>query len=81
MEESRKLRMERIENEMKVAFNFLLLKKINIKSIIKKHSNISDVMEGICEVFDDEYLRLHPDNYSIFNAISDSEFRRVLFRS
>ena len=59
---------------MKVAFNFLLSKKINIKSIIKKRSNISDVMEGIREVFDDEYLSLHPDNYSIFNAISDSEF-------
>ena len=74
MEESRKLRMERIENEMKVAFDFLLSKKINIKSIIKKHSNISDVMESICEVFDEEYLSLHPDNYSIFNAINDSEF-------
>lgn len=74
MEESRKLRMERIENEMKVAFNFLLSKKVNIKSIIKKHSNISDVMESICEVFDEEYLGLYPDNYSIFNTITNSEF-------
>ena len=74
MEESRKLRIERIENEMKVAFNFLLSKKVNIKSIIKKHGNINDVMEIICEVFDDEYLSMYPDNYSIFNVISDSEF-------
>lgn len=74
MEDSRKLRMEQIENEMKVAFDFLLTKKINIKSIIKKHSNIHDVMESICEVFDDEYLRLYPDNYTIFNAINDEEF-------
>ena len=74
MEESRKLRMERIENEMKIAFNFLLSKKVNIKSIIKKHNDINDVMESICEVFDDEYLNLHPDNYSIFNAITNSEF-------
>ena len=66
--------MERIENEMKVAFDFLLSKKVNIKSIIKKHSNISDVMEIICDIFNDEYLSMHPDNYHIFNAISDSEF-------
>ena len=31
--------------EMKVAFDFLLTKKANIKSIIKKHDNINDVME------------------------------------
>ena len=74
MEESRKLRMERIENEMKVAFDFLLTKKINIKSIIKKHSNIYDVIDAISEVFDDEYLSLYPNNYSIFNTINDSEF-------
>lgn len=74
MEESRKLRMERIENEMKVAFNFLLSKKVNIKSIIKKHGNINDVMEIVCDIFNDEYLSMYPDNYHIFNAISDSEF-------
>ena len=45
--------------EMKVAFDFLLTKKANIKSIIKKHGNINDVMEIVCD---------------IFNAISDSEF-------
>lgn len=63
-----------VMKEMKVAFDFLLTKKANIKSIIKKHGNINDVMESICEVFDEEYLRLHPDNYSIFNTINDSEF-------
>ena len=36
--------------EMKVAFDFLLTKKVNIKSIIKKHGNINDVMEIICDM-------------------------------
>lgn len=66
--------MDEVMKEMKVAFDFLLTKKANIKSIIKKHGNINDVMESICEVFDEEYLSLHPDNYSIFNTINDSEF-------
>ena len=47
---------------------------MNIKSIIKKHSNIHDVMEIICELFDDEYLSIYPNNYSIFNVINESEF-------
>lgn len=68
------MKMEQIENEMKVAFDFLLTKKINIKSIIKKHSNIYDVIDSICEVFNDEYLSLYPDNYNIFNVITDEEF-------
>lgn len=63
-----------VMKEMKVAFDFLLTKKINIKSIIKKHSNIRYVMETICELFDDEYLSMYPNNYSIFNVINESEF-------
>ena len=51
--------------EMKVAFDFLLTKKVNIKSIIKKHGNINDVMEIICDIFNDEYLGMYPDNYHI----------------
>lgn len=64
----------RIENEMKEAFDFLFTKKTNIRSIIQRHSNIYDVMETISEVFDDEYLLIYPDNYTIFNAINDEEF-------
>ena len=36
--------------EMKIAFNFLLSKKVNIKSIIKKHNDINDVMEIVCDI-------------------------------
>lgn len=61
-------------DEMKVAFDFLLTKKVNIKRIIKKHSDIRYVMETICELFDDEYLSIYPNNYSIFNVINESEF-------
>ena len=68
------LKMNQIENEMKVAFDFLLTKKADIKNIIKENNNIYDVTQIICESFDDEYLSLYPDNYSIFNAINDSEF-------
>ena len=46
--------------EMKVAFDFLLTKKINIKSIIKKHDNINEVMEIVCDIFNDEYLSMYP---------------------
>lgn len=70
----KELIMDEVMKEMKVAFDFLLTKKANIKSIIKKHGNINDVMEIICKVFDDEYLSIYPNNYHIFNAISDSEF-------
>ena len=31
-------------------------------------------METICELFDDEYLSIYPNNYSIFNVIYESEF-------
>lgn len=66
--------MDEVMKEMKVAFDFLLTKKANIKSIIKKHGNINDVMEIVCDIFNDEYLSMYPDNYHIFNTISDSEF-------
>lgn len=66
--------MDEVMKEMKVAFDFLLTKKANIKSIIKKHGNISDVMEIICDIFNDEYLSMYPDNYHIFNVINESEF-------
>lgn len=61
-------------DKMKAAFDFLLTKRVYIKNIIKNYSNIHDVMEIICKVFDGEYLSIYPNNYSIFNVINESEF-------
>lgn len=65
---------DKYRDEMKAAFDFLLTKRVYIKSIIKKHSNINDVMEIICDIFNDEYLSMYPNNYDIFNVINESEF-------
>lgn len=37
---------DKYRDEMKAAFDFLLTKRVYIKSIIKKHSNINDVMKS-----------------------------------
>lgn len=66
--------MDEVMNEMKVAFDFLLSKKDEIKNIISQYSKLLIVMDVIENIFGEEYLRLYPDNYSIFNAINDSEF-------
>ena len=61
-------------NEMKVAFDFLLTKKDEIKNIISQHAKLLIVMDVIENIFGEEYLKLYPDNYSIFNAITEDEF-------
>lgn len=61
-------------NERKVAFDFLLTKKMIIKRIIKEHHDIRYIKKTICEIFNNEYLYLYPNNNSIFRVISDKEF-------
>ena len=66
--------LDEFRNERKIAFDFLLTKKMTIRFIIKKHHNIRDIKKTICGKFDDEYLDLYPNNNSIFSVISDKEF-------
>lgn len=63
--------IKQMEND---TYSFLFSKKKNIRSIIKKYSNLREVFDLIEDVFQDEYLELYPNNFCIFNAVNESEF-------